>query len=449
MPKPTRGVRKGRPVFTRVTDELGDRFVRPTAPPRGAPLDDQGAVLARPRPADEPLGAPSPFPLEWLERKPDWLTAGEGVRVAVAEGPDKGRAAGYIRLNGTCYQDATGACILPPEDLDYETFHRGDAEVIDADGNVVETRVGSIILVGGHSAAAHRPTGNAATSSEAMSHLDDPAKQRLVGALAEDEIGLLFLGAATPECTVADARAVNRSDTSGEWWPIYEQDPRGGAEYQGHDLIGIALVTGGAYRKQPSDRFKVREAIAASLGVTGCAVPGALDDDQDCGCDPAGPVLAAPGDVEVDDPPAVPTPPALTMEDVTSAIHNALRDTTPPAPPGPDPDSHPVGLATSIQELQVTVEGMRTAMGEMAARLDDIDQRLIGVQAAVLDSDEITLPEEVAALRGNQEESDRRLEDLERKLGQAAAEANDTSGGTSAVAPTSPAPSAPGVTGPR
>lgn len=242
-------------------DERGVVYRRPTAAPIGA----AGPVLAA---HEEPapmslLGAPELIPLDWLERPPAWLEPGEGVRV-VLDGPERGRSAGYIRLHETCYQDGTGACRIPPP-VTYEAFHRGMARVIDADGQVREVAVGSIAIVGGHSSR-----GGAKAHTDAIEFIDQPEKTKLRGVLVEDETGLLFLGCARPDMTRAEAVMVNQSDTSGEWWPLYEKDDHGRVGLVGHDLVGIALVGGGAFRKSLPERFRV---LAAALGRD-------LDDDE-------------------------------------------------------------------------------------------------------------------------------------------------------------------------
>jgi hypothetical protein len=154
---------------------------------------------------------------------------------------------------------------MPPE-VPMSGFHRGRADVVGEDGDLTQIAVGSIFLVGGHTGS---PQGSrvargevpAPSAGRAIELVDDPGLQRLVGVIVADDVGDLFLGSVTDTCTLSDARMVNRSDTSGEWWPLFNPD----GEHTGWDLVGVALVTQGAFRKEIPERFRM---IAAACGVT-------------------------------------------------------------------------------------------------------------------------------------------------------------------------------------
>ena len=394
-------------LFVREDTADGPRWRRKTAPPRGA----AGPVLAdaTPRPAaHEPLGCPDPFPLSWLEMRPDWLEPREGVRI-VLDGPELGRAAGYIRLHDTCYQDGTGACRIPPK-VPYTAFYRGDAQVIDDNGEVREVPVGSIAVIDGHS-------DSRATHRHAVAHLDKPEKMKLRGVLIEDEVGLLFLGCGRPDLTRAEAVMVNQSDTSAEWWPLYEMDETGRVGLVGHDLIGIALVAAGAFRKSIPDRFKV---LAAALGRE-------LDDDEvammfdemtrdgsyadgGCGCretqEPARSATCTCGQPSSTVHDVIPVDWRLALsDDELAALETEPAEAELPVLASPTEDL--------VAELQAMVADLTTQVNELRAQVDHLQRTQLQMIADDLSEDEITLPDRVDQTEAVQREMEDRLARLE------------------------------------
>lgn len=397
-------------LFTREDTPDGPRWRRKTAQPRGA----QAPVLAtgaRPA-AHEPLGCPDPFPLEWLEVRPSWLEPREGVRL-VLDGPELGRAAGYIRLHGTCYQSGDGSCRIPPK-VTYEAFYRGEAQVIDEHGEVREVAVGSIAIIDGHSDPR-------ATHRHAVAHLDKPEKMKLRGVLIEDEVGLLFLGCGRPDLTRAEAVMINQSDTSGEWWPLYDMDENGKVGLVGHDLIGIALVAAGAFRKSIPDRFKV---LAAALGrelddaevammfdemtkTDGYAEPG-------CGCGDPSSANAAPctcsqpePDVTVGD--VIPVDWRVALSDDEIELLATAEE---------EPAEQPVLAAPVddlVAELQALVSDLTQQLEEMRAQIDHLQRTQLQMIADDLTEEEITLPDRVDQAEAVQQEMERRIAALEAK----------------------------------
>lgn len=430
-----------------VVDEQADGkpvYRRRTAPPIGGLVDGQPSEPAA-GPFD-PLGAPDPFPLAWLEEPPDWLGRNEGVRVVLG-GADVGRAAGYVRLHGSCYQDGTSSCRVPPP-VSYETFYRGQAEVIDRDGARREVAVGAICVVGGHSMSASG--GNAGSHTEAIEFMDRPEKWKLRGVLVEDHIGLLFLGAARPDMTRAEAVMVNQSDTSGEWWPIYEQDAHGVPTLVGHDLIGIALVAGGAFRKPAAERFRV---LAAALGrdLTDVELE-AIGMACSCGgscCGGGGGVLAAVG------------PSAGQIEQqMTQAMTPVEPSGVPSGDPSPQPaapaavpvqapDPAPVqaaqvdvqiveqitGLGALVSSLQATVGSLEETVDAMRVEMDRMQRDVIRLTVQSLTEEEITLPEQVS------EQADV-LQAMDLRMARIEADLSAQRGAAVTVAPPEPAAAA-------
>lgn len=381
-------------------DEGGVRYRRATADPVGA----AGPVVAAAEPTSpfDPLGAPDPFPLAWLERPPGWLSAGEGVRV-VLHGEETGRAAGYIRLHDTCYQDGTSACRVPPP-VSYDAFYRGKAEVVDDDGQVREVAVGAVCVVGGHSTRA-----GAKTHTEAIEHMDTPEKWKLRGVLVEDEIGLLFLGAARADMTRAEAALVNQSDTSGEWWPIFEKE-NGQVSLVGHDLIGIALVAGGAFRKTVPERFRV---LAAALGrdeldpdemeammtETGCSCGGHPAVLEAAVGDAGAAVAAVLVDEQVSQPDELPSSDGVT--------HDGSH-----GPVGPSDGEALAALRVAFDDLQRVTE-------KQQADIDRLQRDVTRLLVQQMTEEEIVLPERMDTVEAVARAIDARL---------AAIEARQTSG---------------------
>lgn len=401
------------PLFTREDDELGPRWARATAPPRGA----DGPVMAdlsAPVSPWEPLGAPDPFPLEWLERRPSWLEPSEGVRVAL-NGPETGRAAGYIRLHGTCYQDGTGSCRMPPE-VPYDAFHRGDAQVIDSDGQVREVAVGAIAIVGGHSDVRGQAT-------DAVKHLDKPEKAKLRGVLVEDEVGLLFLGCGRSDLTRAEAAMVNQSDTSGEWWPLYEHGEDGRVGLVGHDMIGIALVTGGAFRKSIPERFRV---LAAALGRD-------LDDDEVALMFEEEAAASLPGSCEcgghADACSCAPAELPVIMFAAVPMLDSPL-DTADDEPLLASPTDD------AVNELRSKVDTLESDNEKLRADVDNLMRQFVQLQAADLTEEEITLPDRVDQQEAVQKAIEERLAKLESK---SVADISSTVGDGSTAAASAPA----------
>lgn len=405
------------PLFVREEDERGVRYRRPTSDPRGA----TGPVLAsesvRPSPFDL-IGSPDPFPLEWVERAPDWLGNGEGVRV-VLNGPEVGRAAGYIRLHGSCFEDGTGACRQPPP-VPYEAFHRGEAEVIDEHGQVKEISVGAIAIVGGHSSR-----GGAKTSTAAIEFIDQPEKAKLRGVLLEDERGLLFLGCGRPDLTRAEAVMINQSDTSGEWWPLFERGANGQVGLvgngSGYDMIGVALVTGGAYRKSIPERFRV---MAAALGrelderevEILMAEPHdhevTVEIHDDCGC--RGSCSKC---FKLEEPPGRITEQPLMFATIPARSPKYFLDTSEDESDGPpDAEAEPLLAAVPAEELNE----VRSALDDAVRRINELEIQLAAVQremtqvkASDLTEEEITLPDrldETEAVVRAMEERMRKIE---------------------------------------
>lgn len=425
-------------LFTREDTEAGPRWRRKTSTPRGA----AGPVLAdaAPRPAaHEPLGCPDPFPLSWLEMRPDWLEPREGVRI-VLDGPELGRAAGYIRLHDTCYQDGTGACRIPPK-VPYTAFYRGDAQVIDDNGEVREVPVGSIAVIDGHS-------DSRATHRHAVAHLDKPEKMKLRGVLIEDEVGLLFLGCGRPDLTRAEAVMVNQSDTSAEWWPLYEMDETGKVGLVGHDLIGIALVAAGAFRKSIPDRFKV---LAAALGRE-------LDDDEvalmfdemarsegyadgGCGCRETQESARSatctcsqpvPGlhDVTVDD--VIPSDWRIALSDEDLATLEAAEA---PVLASPTEDM--------VAELQAIVADLTAQINDLRAQVEHLQRTQLQMIADDLSEEEITLPDRVDQTEAVQREMEDRIARLEARTAEQSvtpATPPPDAAGPGGMAPGMPAP---------
>lgn len=403
-------------------DERGVRYRRATADPRGA----GGAVLAAGAPP-EPfglLGSPDPFPLEWIERPPAWLEQGEGVRIAL-DGPETGRAAGYIRLHGSCYQDGTGACRMPPP-VTYEAFHRGEAQVVDDEGRVKETAVGAIAIVGGHSSRA-----GARTATDAIAHIDLPEKAKLRGVLVEDAHGLLFLGAARADMTRVEASMVNQSDVSGEWWPLFERGDDGQVGLTGNDMIGIALVTGGAFRKRIPERFRV---LAAALGrdlddeemalMTWAHTHDQLDTDDpaDCGCSEPVAVMTA-ADLGLD----------LDLDFTSSELPAPADEVQVPMMAAP---------MDEIAELRAQLEEQQRTIETLQSDMETLQRDLMQLRASLLMEEEVDLPEQVQSQEEELRAIDRRLAQIEQQQqGIAAQQARNAD---TAETPAEPAGVAPG-----
>lgn len=345
------------------------------------------------------LGSPERFPLEWIERPPAWLEDGEGVRIAL-DGPETGRAAGYIRLHGSCYQDGTGACRMPPP-VTYEAFHRGEAQVVDEDGHVKEVAVGAIAIVGGHSSRA-----GARTATDAIAHIDLPEKAKLRGVLVEDAHGLLFLGAARADMTRVEASMVNQSDVSGEWWPLFERGDDGQVGLTGNDMIGIALVTGGAFRKRIPERFRV---LAAALGRdlddeemalmtrahTHDPADGAdLDDGTDCGCSTDDLLTSTP----------VANVAVFTAADLGLDLLDDDRELVAPMR---------AAVTDEVAELRALSEQQQRTIEELQSDMETLQRDLMQLRASLLMEEQVDLPEQVASQEDELRAIDRRLAEIE------------------------------------
>ena len=266
---------------------------------------------------------------------------------------------------------------------------------------VREVAVGAIAIVGGHSDIRGQAT-------DAVKHLDRPEKAKLRGVLVEDEIGLLFLGCGRSDLTRAEAAMVNQSDTSGEWWPLYEHGEDGQVGLVGNDLIGIALVTGGAFRKSIPERFRI---MAAALGRD-------LDDEEvalmfneetaasreaSCGC--GGHEGACTCEAPAIDLPTIMFA-AVPMLDSPLDLAPAPAELAPLlASPADD----------AINELRGIVDAQESEIEKLRADLDNLMRQFVQLQAADLTEEEITLPDRVDQQEAVAKAIEERLAKLESK----------------------------------
>ncbi len=195
--------------------------------------------LAHRSPTDR-LGAPVHPPRAWFYETPDWVEPGENNVTVMLDGPDVGRAAGYIWDWHTCWMNSTtGRCDpVQPSPTGGEVFYSGSKVICD-DGSTVH--VGVIPYRGGHAPMELGPT-------ESRAWMDNPTYQGLVGRIVEDDIGGLFLGQVVPNLTVEDAALIARSKVSGDWRNrIGMRDPDTQARIaSGYDFIGATIVSYGA-----------------------------------------------------------------------------------------------------------------------------------------------------------------------------------------------------------
>lgn len=212
---------------------------------------------------DAPLGAPNLPPREWFTEIPEQLLLNQvdGDITVAMTGDELGRAFALYYDHDVCYMNEPGECWQPPASptgneafvvgsIPYSQFGQGE-----------DLHVGAIPIAGGHTSTAIDEFEDAKAARN-----DTPENQRLVGTLFDvmlprqfDEVdgelvpnmeaGVrqvgLFLGAAVPEMTVAEALMVNRSGLSGEWWPR-----EGFTDIEGNyhaelvlDALGPVLVT--------------------------------------------------------------------------------------------------------------------------------------------------------------------------------------------------------------
>lgn len=119
---------------------------------------------------------------------------------------DSGQVFGHMALRGTCHTGFTGTCVTPPMEKEYSFFTTG--EVVCDDGSRVP--VGHITLGTGHA-----PT--TLGVRPAIEHYDNTGYVAADVAIGTDRFGIWVAGAARPELTPHQMRAVRAAAISGDW----------------------------------------------------------------------------------------------------------------------------------------------------------------------------------------------------------------------------------------
>lgn len=217
-------------------------------------------------------GFPLHPPARFFE-KPDWLAQGQKLTV-VTDGPDAGRAAGYVAPFGQCILDGRPGCWeVPPSPTGYAAAMQG--ETLTAEGDKIRTA-----NIGGGVNHARL----SASFQGAVAHYDNTASQLLRVVYGEDDYGVWCAGAVWDDVTERDLAVIRASALSGDW--------RFRPELGAFDMSGAQLVNtpGFPHMRRAAGLGELRTLVY--VGGMG----GAGEFEPECGCtdvDPTETRLAA------------------------------------------------------------------------------------------------------------------------------------------------------------
>lgn len=190
-------------------------------------------------------------PIAWVNERPNWCTTSRKLRVVTdPESPEYGRAAGFLSpAEGSVVyaNDPSGRLRAPGlGPTQGRSFHAGEWDYTQPDGQLVSVKVGSICVNGGHSDSIPElavPPFNTEKMLAARDYLqragrwqDEHGDLVLHGRVTEvPGEGVLFLGAAYEWAEPRDLDVINATTVSPEFW--------GHPDYGGQrDFLGAARV---------------------------------------------------------------------------------------------------------------------------------------------------------------------------------------------------------------
>ena len=194
------------PAFTSARIEV-DEEDQTAPPPAGASAADGeddalAASAAGAAASGREWSAPATPPLGWFRqpalRGPTPLTV-----------TDDGRVYGHLAIWGTCHiaHNSGGRCVAPPRSgSGYAYFHTGSVRT--AEGQEVPT---------GHLTLDTRHAGEDLSPRATMAHYEHTGTVVADVVAGEDEHGIWVSGAARPDLTVRQVRALRAAPLSGDW----------------------------------------------------------------------------------------------------------------------------------------------------------------------------------------------------------------------------------------